>query len=174
MEIKFNISFLLFCLVICANANYLSPDFTPLELQSIGNVLVQSYLHEHLIQRKPTLRNTMLSVIQKGVYSSMQYVAITGSLVAANYISSILVQPKVEALQLINSTLSPSKLCNHDFGCDDNVCWRTCNGNGKNNAEKAWCYSTPDVKRRKYQQCVYNSDCSPCWECLGPCNEIST
>lgn len=165
--------FIVLLILSCANCvnMHILIDISPMELQSIGEVLVESYLHHNLIQRKPSIGNTMLSVVQKCACQLFQFIGITCSLVGANILTSMLQQSAdAPTATTFNSSLVPSKLCNHDYGCDDNVCWRSCKSNGKSTEDAAWCYSTPDPKLRKYQQCLYQHDCSPCWECLGTCN----
>lgn len=129
--------------VICVKT-HISIDIDPVELQSIGEVLVESYLNNNLIQRSSSLGNTMIGLIQKCACSMLQYIAITCSLVGANIITTMLQHNVVVAPQSTNSTLVPSKLCKHDFGCDDNVCWRTCNESGNDVAVVSWCYTTPE------------------------------
>lgn len=153
-------------------------DIEPSELQSIGEVLVESYFHHNLIQREPSLRNTILTKIQNVSITVLQLIGVTASLVAANVLTPML-QTKIEpttttivekTYQNSNITLIPSKMCPHDFGCDQNVCWRSCDTGVKGDNGKSWCYTTSNHQLKKYHQCIKPHDCSPCWECLGVCH----
>lgn len=57
------------------------------------------------------------------------------------------------------------QMCEQDFGCHRNICWRTCYNKVKKDTSVSWCYTAPDKNVHKYQH-----DCSGCCECLGPCN----
>lgn len=73
----------------------------------------------------------------------------------------------------IESKISPPEKCKHDFGCSQNLCWRTCDepidGNVNEELGNKWCYTTPISNRPYYQPCKRNNDCSPCWSCVNPC-----
>lgn len=47
------------------------------------------------------------------------------SLVGANLLTSVL-EPFTNTQMYKNTTLTPSQICKSDFGCDHNLCWRTC------------------------------------------------
>lgn len=168
MSNKFFIILLILSWTICVNA-HIAIDMDPIELQSIGEVLVESYFRNNLIQRSQSIGNSMLNVFQKCMCSLFQFIGITCSLVGANVLT-LMLQQHFDTPSTVNGTIIPPKMCNHDFGCDDNVCWRTCNENANDATGSAWCYTTPNTKQRKYQQCLHPSDCSGCWECLGHCN----
>lgn len=149
-----------------------SVDMNPLELQSLGAIMVETYLRHNLIQRLPTPANAILNFILKIPGAIYNFFNLTASLICAgiitpilheNYFHSNTVKSEPEA---VASVLT--KKCAHDFGCERNICWRTCHSATKKNA---WCYTSPDIKHHKYQQCFYAHQCSPCWECLGPCND---
>lgn len=102
------------------------------------------------------------------------------SLVGANLLTRALeptseLQPNIIENTLIyqNSTFKPSEICKSDFGCDGNICWRSCiaevNNEGKENVQ-SWCYAAPKSADRKFHPCERATDCSPCWECTGPCH----
>lgn len=155
-------------------------DMSPRELQSLGAILVETYLEHNLIQRLPTVPNAILCFILRSVRAVYDFSFLTGSFICAGILTPIIhekyvapssVKP-VAVTTMVQEYLNPNqsrpKKCNHDFGCDRNICWRTCHSSaGK---KDAWCYTAPDIKQHKYQQCIYAHDCSPCWECLGPCN----
>lgn len=66
----------------------------------------------------------------------------------------------------------PSQLCPYNFGCDNNLCWRSCKVESKNsNANvKVFCYTTANPITKKLQQCVHLNDCSSCFHCVGLCH----
>lgn len=69
-----------------------------------------------------------------------------------------------------NINLKHSEMCNIDFGCNKNVCWRSCNTNVEYNGKKLWCYTSSKYRAREFQHCVDANDCSLCWECIEPCH----
>lgn len=50
--------------IVCARIN-VGVDMDPRELESLGAVLVETYLHHNLIQHLPTMRNAILQLILK-------------------------------------------------------------------------------------------------------------
>lgn len=62
--LKLSIVFLL-CAIVRVKAP-ISIDMTPIELQSIGEVLVESYFHHNLIQRVRTTRSIVFTCIRIG------------------------------------------------------------------------------------------------------------
>lgn len=151
---------------------YIEPD----ELQRVAEILVQSYISQNLTPQTGLQRNIVFTYMKKFSYSTVQLVGIMFSLVGANLLTKIF-EPNVLPLQSSiidndnnNSTsIKPSQLCKSDYGCDRNVCWRSC---GKESDDtRSWCYTTPNLESRNYQQCIYSYDCSPCWECIGVCHK---
>lgn len=161
----------------------ISIDIDPDELQSIGEVLVESYLHHNLIQRKKTPTNSIITHTKKILCNMIQFSAITMSLVAANLLTASL-QPlamqqiaesdnTTTAVKTVVNGLKPSDICPYDFGCDDFLCWRTCDTKGKQHDAYSWCYTAEKPKEHQFNHCVYSHECSPCWDCLSPCNAYS-
>lgn len=61
-----------------------------------------------------------------------------------------------------------AEACNKEFGCDDNMCWRTCHtGDPK---KIMWCYTGSKANRVQVQFCKTDNDCSNCWECVEACH----
>lgn len=155
----------------------LSIDWNPEELQSIGEVLVESYLHHNLIQRRPTVLRTIWGLIIKFSLGITQMICMTVSLIAANIFTPFF-QTTSQAKNIgFNSfaqmhqnysNFSPSQKCQHDFGCDQNICWRSCGNDVK--TRKSWCYTAPNANSRKITHCNNPHDCSPCWNCIGVCH----
>lgn len=168
-------------MVFCAQTNgHIQIDIEPEELQSIGEVLVQSYLTHNLIQRQRTTRNAIISQTKKFACNIMQLTALIISLVSANLLTAVL-QPipvhKMTTYENITTTttvaaniLKPSEMCPYDFGCDDYLCWRSCDTGKKETNGSSWCYTSPQPKKHEFKHCVYPYECSPCWACIGPCN----
>lgn len=65
---------------------------------------------------------------------------------------------------------NPSEMCKGDFGCDRNLCWRSCDRTVGKNGTDSWCYTKAKPDSSNYQKCKFPHDCSPCWDCLGVCN----
>lgn len=152
-------------------------DIEPEELQSMGELLVESYFTHNLIQRKPTIGRFALTKLMKLLGSTFKMCALTASLVASNLISAVL-QPKFvqqtdeyeNITSTIESTFKPTELCPGDFGCDGNLCWKHCEiGKNESNAD-SWCFTTPKPEEHQFQYCKHSHDCSPCWDCIGICN----
>lgn len=168
------------CIFLTPCESMISIDIDPMELQSIGEVLVESYLHHNLIQKKIPMPQTILMKVLKYSSGVVQMLGVTASLIAANIFTPFFQfskEPTVDnALTLVrvnpkNDTLSaPSQNCPNDFGCERNICWISCDVKVKNSTVKSWCYSSPAPQYRKHAICRHITDCSPCWKCLGVCN----
>lgn len=163
-------------------------NFSASELQSLGSVLVETYLRYNLIQRLPrvsTMPCFILHHLYKFTAGTCQFCILTGSLTISAVLGPIAQQwydkwqnenvnvnvnvNKEPTRAIVTSKINPSH-CKNDFGCDRGICWRTCNKNMKNTNNVGWCYSAPDVKAHKYQLCNFSHECSGCWHCIGPCN----
>lgn len=67
-------------------------------------------------------------------------------------------------------TQSKNKLleeCRIDFGCNNNICWRTCR---TNSSKKLWCHSAENPLSGQYQRCHTEQECSLCFECIESCH----
>lgn len=172
--------FIIVCVleVFCTQAHF-TIDIEPEELQSIGQVLVESYLTHNLIQKKATATNFFLSQLGKFTTSAIQISAITFSLVCANLLTTVFtpaIEKRMQNYQNVTFVANKIKktydICPNDFGCNDYMCWRSCS-NGLESSKAgsgSWCYTTTKPKTHEYQHCVHSYECSPCWACLGPCN----
>lgn len=165
---------------------HISIDMDAAELQTIGELLVETYMHHNFIHRVPTIRSVILSKIKGFSYNVLQLIGVTLSLIAANVLSPLfgtmfdstttsttstsITLPVRPANAYSKMILDPFKMCPHDFGCDRNICWRSCTTNGKEGSDVSWCYTTSNLKSTEYNQCIHQHDCSACWECLGPCH----
>lgn len=150
-------------------------------LERLGEMLIENYISNNLMPRE-TLRRSMWSKMSSFLVCVLQLIGVTVSLITANIFtpyfqtslnSKVIPQSPRTAIKILsqprynNGTLSPGNLCPNDFGCDRNLCWRSCH---HENDQPSWCYTRkPDS--RAYAQCIEMSDCSPCWECLGHCHK---
>lgn len=163
-------------------------DIEPEELQRIGEILVESYLEQNLTLESLTTTAIAISRFKKLSFSFVQMFGIMMTLVGANLLTTqldrILNTPiPVSAVENIlkNSTdiHKQTENCENDFGCNKNLCWRTCKTNStlsqhQQNEQQAWCYTTSNSKLNKTHQCIHPQECSPCWECISKCYVNST
>lgn len=155
---------------------HITIDIEPEELQRMGEILVETYVQQQLTPRSTS--SVILSHGKKIACGIMQLIGILLTLVGANIATSRLDHFMIPKSSVVNigaavnvSTFTPSKMCKSDFGCDANVCWRTCDSElGVGEENKSWCYTTPKKNEKKIQQCSHSYECSPCWDCLGPCS----
>lgn len=159
-------------------------NIEPEQMQRIAQILVDDYITHNVPPSRNTLGQSIgrffdLKKIAVGV---AQLIGVTISLVSANIISAkfepTIISPTPTVINKIthhgnNTSFRPSEICVEDFGCDRNICWRSCD-KGLNNHDNSpkWCYTTSKPGSHKYQQCIYAHDCSPCWECLGTCHSL--
>lgn len=142
-------------------------DMSPAELQSIGEVLVESYLRHNLIKKKVTTPRLILSKVFSFFAGVLQMLSVTLSLIAANIFTPFFtLPPQIN----VNNQMNGSKQCPNDFGCDHNVCWRTCTHVNNGTKLDSWCYTSPTPHYRKHAHCSSPMDCSPCWSCIGICH----
>lgn len=174
---KVSIIFILFSLFYTYSHAHIVIDIEPDELQRVAEILVQSYLSQNFSPRTVITRNIVLSHIKKITSSTVQLCGIMITLVGANLLTKIF-EPSIAPSQYsfadnitsASASIIPSELCKRDFGCDRNVCWRTCGEEMVDGERNKWCYTSPKSEIRDYQQCVHSYDCSPCWECIGVCH----
>lgn len=180
---KITIIFVFITAFCCSNifANIVI-NIDPDELQNIAEILVQSYIDNNIARPRPSQQETLFVHFKKFTLYTLQMVGITTSLVSANLITlmfestptSSIPQQQYSPVNVTKTTTTKTtaqptpttNMCsNHDFGCEENICWRTC-GVGTGN-KTTWCYTK--ARAGSYQHCVHSHDCSPCLECLGPC-----
>lgn len=152
-------------------------DIDPEELQRVAEILVESYISQNIYPqtRGNAIRNNLISVVKKVSLNVLQLIGLMLTLVGANLLTQSFESSAVPQV-LINdidnrTSFTPSETHFREYGCDNNVCWRTC-GEKLNRSEenKQWCYSSPKPELRKYQECLYLHECSPWWECIGVCH----
>lgn len=158
-------------LVICALGSnaLITIEIEPSDIHQLSEIL-QNYI-EH--QNIPVVRKQSILPMKKKISVGIfQMMGILFTLVGANLLTTKL-DPIVIASNAIynNSTFIPSEMCKYDFGCDDNVCWRTCEKAVNNISHmNSWCYTTSPGEKPSFQKCIHSYECSPCWDCLGPCH----
>lgn len=140
----------------------------PDEFQYIGDILMQTYM-----QQQPKTLSTIgikIKSFSKAAFrGTLQMIGIMMTLVGANLLTTKL-EPFVRQSELSAkniTAINPSEMCKYDYGCDDNLCWRTCDGAEENSL--SWCYTTLKQKEPEFQSCKYSHECSPCWACLSDC-----
>lgn len=149
---------LLFFLLVsshnCANGS-ITIDIESQELQQLGEILVESYMEQSMILSS---RRRRLNHCKKIATNAAQIFGIMFSLVGANLITNML-QP------LTMGSTQAGEMCKHQFGCDQNLCWKSCG-----NSTHSWCFTTAKSESIDIQVCYADYDCSPCWDCLGICH----
>lgn len=169
----------LFAMCVC-EAHHISIDIEPEEMQRIAEILVENYMVHNLTPRPRIGTIALVSKIKKIALGVVQLIGITLSLVSANLITSKF--ERIASPMTINNDnitaaiVEPMDICDRDFGCNRNVCWRACDSGTdyEKGDSHSWCFTTPDPETHNYQQCIYPHDCSPCWECLGSCHSKKT
>lgn len=119
--------------------------------------------------------HTIKIIIKKAIFGIIQLVGVMFSLVGAHIISLNFMpnvpnvpmqQPEIFFPIVQNETNKYKEMCNIDYGCNKNICWRSCNLNI--DGKKSWCYASPT--QREIQYCNHAQDCSVCWDCIEPCH----
>lgn len=171
------ISILLTTVCVCSNASIVI-DMEPDELRE--------FLQEQISGRAVTSitpriqSSSVVKHVKKMVSSMIQMVGIMLTLVGANLLTHLFDNSLIINQHCVDNNVTnflpskaPSQQCEYDFGCDRNMCWRTCNAGSvvrEESNSQSWCYTTSTHESHNYQQCLYSHDCSPCWECLGACH----
>lgn len=159
---------------------FISINIDPEDLDQVTDFIHTVTIND---QSQPIISNrknrVIISMVKKAIFSTIQLVGVMLSLVGANIISVNLVpdasmQQKQQFPQSENILPNQNKtikikfgeMCHIDYGCNKNLCWRTCNtvADGK----KLWCYTSPTS--RKFQYCAHANECSLCWDCIEPCH----
>lgn len=168
---KFAVVLCIFAAFYTITLAHIVLEMNPDELQRIAEILAENYL-THNLRPQPI---TISAQFKKVSVYALQLLGVTISLVSANILSSAILDPPSSPQMLITNnvtSIAPAQMCNRDFGCIRNVCWRACDESTgrKQNRTASWCWTTANTEARKYKQCIDHHDCSPCWECLGQCH----
>lgn len=153
--------FYIFIIDITICNGHITIDMEPDELQRMGEILVETYLHQQLTHRLAS--SVLLSHGKIFVYGAMQLIGLLLTLVGANIARTRLEHFLLPTSRVVNisaalnvSNFEPSKLCKRDFGCDDNICWRTCDDKlGVSEENKSWCYTSPKTNEKKTFSSVF-------------------
>lgn len=118
---------LIVVLTLCIIINHAQVliNIEPEELQRIGEIVVTHYFRESDIGQSKSMLKTILLNCKKISTSLIQLIGIMLSLVGANLLASMLETYSNSKLN-ISSTITTMKICNNDFGCNKNLCWRSC------------------------------------------------
>lgn len=167
---RFLLKFLVFSFLMGLAFPQIVIDIDREELQRFGEILVENYFMRD-VERGRFSSNSQLRKVLIGV---VQLMGITVSLVSASLITNsiqpyALSTPEDEIIPVStqNNTIKPSDICKFDFGCDENLCWRTCDDGMKSN--NSWCYTAAIAGQLQNQLCTHSFQCSPCWDCIGSC-----
>lgn len=150
---------------------YVTIQIEPEDIQNIGDILMQFQQHRLVIN--PQSRYVQIIPLCKSFSRAiLQMMGIMLTLVGANVLTSKLesftIVPQVTNITTLHK-IRPSQLCPHEFGCDGNLCWRTCDG--EKMIGQSWCY-TSKKNETEFQKCNFSHECSPCWDCLTSCEPI--
>lgn len=139
----------------------------------------------------------IIKYVKKGLLSGVHLVGVMLTLIGANVISNYWVvvpdqtqiRPKAIPQTILNtkppmiykqessnnkidnfyqSVTKHADICQIDFGCAKNSCWRSCHSN--NDQQNLWCHTAPTPNARKFYRCEEPSDCFICWECIESCH----
>lgn len=171
--LKIVLIFFATCLFIRVHAS-ITIDIEPEELQQLGEILVQSYL-ERGIHSIASVNNAVFTC-KKVSLAIIQLIGIMFTLVGANILTELLNNANKQRygapLYIENVTnITPTRMCDNDFGCNRNMCWRTCNVDLTGDEPMfSWCYTKPDESDKNLHSCQEANECSPCWSCFGPCH----
>lgn len=153
----------------------ISIEMDPEDLDQISDFFQAFITHQQQHQYQSimnfSIRYRITPFLKKTACGFIQLIGVMLTLVGANLLTSKL--DSVEPLQPteMNVRNNNSQMCNIDYGCNQNLCWRTCytSLHEKINSQ-LWCYTSPKHNAREFQRCIYSSDCSPRWECLESCH----
>lgn len=166
-------------------------EIEPGEISEISDIL-----HKIIIENQGDIRThrkstALLRVVKTVSIGIVQMLSFMITLIGANLLTNRLEQSQTAPTQHVPNNLTQRRnvsleMCSSDFGCHQNICWKTCDANKtisnlKVNANEQmqsfWCYTTSTLKKLNVndsdsdlQYCNYIYDCSPCWDCLGACH----
>lgn len=183
----------IFVILSCQSDAHISINFDREDLDEIGD-FVDNHININPLRSVQSSRNIIIKKGKAFVLWIFQLAGVTAALVSSNVITTRLSldqavvpppppqchEPKIEISKLPtqktkfesketdNISAKISELCQIDFGCHKNVCWRSCHTN--NQSENLWCYTSPTPNRREFYHCESSNDCFICWECIEPCH----
>lgn len=170
MKAKFTV-LILFVLFVHLNA-HISIQIDDDGFLQVGDFL-QTFVRGPI---RPYEHSFFLRNLYKFVRVFVQMLSIMITLVGSNLITTKLTPAitlpqqgtKVE-ISLGNNVTNFNKQFKNEFGCRNNVCWKSCYTEDEDEID-FWCFTSPTVALREYKSCTYHSDCAPYWECLNSCH----
>lgn len=172
MNISKIIIFLLALILIQTSAHILI-EIDPEDFEQVSdffeNIIINNRIQQHPINSKRSL----MRIVKKTASGLIQMLCVMITLVASNILTTKISELNTQQAyenefferNVTNNTIL--KKCNqNDFGCNRNLCWRTCDVENDERTKK-WCYTTANAINRKFQNCSHSFDCSPCWDCLN-------
>lgn len=157
---------------------HITIEIEPNDLGQISDIL-QNYI-VHNPSGRSLMRNIIISEIKNIVRVVFQLSGLLCTLVAANLLT-VKMEPFMQnqtSEMCISSTIpippqtkeTVLEICHdNDFGCSNNICWRSCNEQSDSNEKKKWCFTTAIPNGTSFQTCSFSRECSPCWTCVTPC-----
>lgn len=197
MKVTLIFDALLISLCLINSEAYIAVNIDPEDLDRVSEFFHTIIINQqHEPQLSVPMKFKILSMLKNGIFASFQLMGVVIALVGANVITTHLTTDSVQQQQQQQQQLSESiqirnpvvqkqpiqsiqndssifknaEMCNmRDYGCNRNLCWRTCNVNvGKNHS--LWCYTSSNPLARVHHYCVDSKDCSLCWECIEKCH----
>lgn len=148
------------------------------DLRQISEIFERIMHQSHPSTRISPVRCSFIPLIKKLSLNLIQMCGVMMTLFGANILTvkyeySHRMDYSSLTVTNIKTKISPPEMCHHDYGCSENLCWRTCDEPIDENVNEElgnkWCFTTPVSNRTYYQPCKLNNDCSPCWGCMTPC-----
>lgn len=163
---------------------HISVDIDPEDLERIGeffqNLVINRREHQYDVVQ-PRFRFKIMKIVKQTTLAIIQLCGVMMALVGSNLFTAFLSpmqqqqyqqqQEQTDVHELLKNISQTNGNCIINFGCNKNVCWKTCyNVDGDVKNQQLWCFTAPNPKTREYQRCDTHTDCSPCWECLEECH----
>lgn len=176
---KLRVLFISLCIfsLLIHSEGYISVNIDPEDLNQITDFIQTFGMNDQSHPITLNQRNrACIKMMKDTIFGIIQLIGVMLSLVGANYLSMKLT-PEVSVQQYKQPEIifrNPTKannfedikMCKIDYGCNKNLCWKTCNSIV--NGTKLWCYasSTPG----QFHRCSGAEDCSQCWDCIERCH----
>lgn len=162
----------LIVLIFIQTSAHISIEIDPDDFDQVSdffeNIIINNRIQQHPIHS----RRSIMRIVKKTASGIIQMLCVMLTLVGSNILTTKINEyqsptPRIEFFDRNVTENNQSKKCNqNDFGCNRNMCWRTCDVETDGNKKK-WCYTTTNAINRKIQNCTHSFDCSPCWDCLS-------
>lgn len=176
--IKLLVIFVFLCVLLQVQTQIII-DIEPDEIPRFSEILVEKYLEQVILNATP--QKNIAYLCKKASIAIIQLIGIMFTLVGANVLTEMIniagkqQQQQQQYIPIIDNVTDslPTEKCVNDFGCNRNMCWRTCNVESTDNEMFSWCFTKPPSKNvNNVQSCTDAKDCSPCWSCFSQCHTI--